>query len=141
MPDKDNRWLRTLFLSVLVLAGVALTILPHWLRTGRRSIQPIILEAPGRFYPHADTPDSIDIIFRLTSVTDPDLNLSIIDVGLIETLVIDTSAQVRVILGLTTPYCPYAKELARAVLDTIVNTPGVKNALVKIDPNLIRPLR
>ncbi|MEO0050906.1 MAG: iron-sulfur cluster assembly protein, partial [candidate division WOR-3 bacterium] len=80
-------------------------------------------------------------LFRLTTVIDPDLNLSIVELGLVETLAVDTSAQVRVVLGLTTPYCPYTKELAQAVLDTVVNTPGVKRAQVKIDPHLTRPLR
>lgn len=141
MPEKESRVLRTLLLVILIIAGVALTILPHWLRTGRRSFKPITLEAPGRFFPYPSLPDSADILFRLTTVIDPDLNLSIVELGLVETLAVDTSAQVRVVLGLTTPYCPYTKELAQAVLDTVVNTPGVKRAQVKIDPHLTRPLR
>lgn len=141
MPEKESRLLRTIFLIILIIAGAALTILPHWLRTGRRSFEPIVLEAPGRFFPSPELPDSDDIFFRLTTVSDPELNLSIVELGLVETLAIDTSAQVRVVLGLTTPYCPYTKEIAQTVLDTIVNTPGVKKGLVRIDPKLIRPLR
>jgi metal-sulfur cluster biosynthetic enzyme len=141
MREKNTGRPRTILLIILILAGVALTILPHWLRTGKRSLQPVILEGPGRCYPDAAPPDSLDILFRLATVTDPDFNLSIIEVGLLETLALDTSARVRVVLGLTTPYCPYLQELAQTVLDTLTNTPGVKRATVKLDPNLARHQR
>ncbi|MGQ9707982.1 MAG: metal-sulfur cluster assembly factor [bacterium] len=141
MSEKKSGPQRTMLLIILVVAGVALSILPHWLRSGKRSLQPLVLEATGRHYPDSTPVDSLGILFRLATVTDPDLNLNIIEVGLLETLAIDTSAHVRVILGLTTPYCPYIQELAQTVLDTLISTPGVKKATVKLDPNLIRGRR
>ncbi|MEO0070043.1 MAG: iron-sulfur cluster assembly protein, partial [candidate division WOR-3 bacterium] len=86
-------------------------------------------------------PESIHIIDRLRKVIDPELGADIISLALLETLAIDSPGVVRVVLGATTPFCPYLQQIAQITLDTILNTPGIVRATVKLDPNLNHPRR
>ncbi len=132
-----QRILRPLLIIFFLLAGITLTILPHYLRLGSKSIKHFILEGTGR-YPFLKTaPDSTVLLYRLGTVLDPEFSVSILQFGLLESLNYDTAGNIRVVLGLTTPDCPYIPEIGNAVLDTLLNTPGVRTATVKIDPGLV----
>ncbi|MCR4423593.1 MAG: iron-sulfur cluster assembly protein [candidate division WOR-3 bacterium] len=135
--DKNVPLIRTLLILILLSAGIAITLLPHWLRSAK-NVQPITLEAQGWSYTGAGAPDSLLIIHRLHRVIDPELGTDLINIGLLETLRIDTAGNVRVVFNLTTPFCPYIKQLAKSTLDTLIATPGVRRVTVKFDPNIRR---
>lgn len=137
MPLNKFSGLRIVLIALLVVAGVVVTILPHWLKSGRHHLKPVTLKGEGRAYSDLFLPESIHIADRLRGVIDPELEVDIISLGLLETLAIDSPGVVRVVLGVTTPLCPYIQHIAQTTLDTIINTPGVVRATVKLDPNLI----
>jgi metal-sulfur cluster biosynthetic enzyme len=124
-------------IAVLVLAGLALTLVPHWLRFGRQSIKPLERSAAGKYRLLRPAPDTLLLLYRLSTVSDPEMGVDILKLGLVESLNFDTAGNVRVVLGLTTPLCPYVEQLAQTVLDTLTSTPGVNWVTVKVDPNLI----
>ncbi len=137
MTERTERFLRIFLVVALTVVGITIAILPHWLRSGRNTA-PVVLEASGWSYAADIPPDSIFILHRLHKVIDPELGIDLVRIGLVETLQVDTTGAVRIVLGLTSPLCPYIQQLARATLDTIINTPGVRRATVKIDPGLVR---
>lgn len=137
MLGKRHLLLRTIFIILLVIAGAVITLLPHWLRSAK-NVQPITLEARGSSYTGAAPPDSFFLIHRLHRVIDPELATDLVDLGLLETLKIDTAGNVRVVFKLTIPFCPYINQLAKATLDTLVATPGLNRITVKFDPGIKR---
>ncbi len=139
MPSGDFNRLRVFLILALVIAGGAITLLPHWLRIGKHSLAPVFLQGKGKkFSLDLIPPESISIADRLRLVADPELGMDIVALGLVETLSVDSTGFVRVVLGVTTPFCPYTREIAQAVLDTLLSTPGVSQGVVKLDPQLIR---
>lgn len=62
---------------------------------------------------------------KLREITDPELGLNIIQLGLVRDVIID-SESVTVNMILTTPYCPYGPallEMSRKKVEEIVNKP------------------
>lgn len=68
----------------------------------------------------------------LRSVRDPELNLNVVDLGLIYDIVLENDSNVRVIMTLTSPGCPAGEEITRDVRDTVQNLDGVANVEVDI---------
>ena len=67
----------------------------------------------------------------LRRVKDPDLNLNIMDLGLIYTITVKGSA-VKVDMTLTSPACPSGPELVGNAEKEIRTIPGVENVTVNI---------
>jgi metal-sulfur cluster biosynthetic enzyme len=71
-----------------------------------------------------------EIRAALEEVVDPEINLSIIDLGLVRQ--IDQSADpILVRMLLTTPFCPYAPQIVQQVKDVVLRVAG-KPAEVEI---------
>ncbi len=68
----------------------------------------------------------------LRSVRDPELNLNVVDLGLIYDVVLEDEAKVRIIMTLTSPGCPAGDEITRDVRDTVQNLDGVASVDVEI---------
>ncbi|HSM17915.1 MAG TPA: metal-sulfur cluster assembly factor [Gemmatimonadales bacterium] len=68
----------------------------------------------------------------LRSVRDPELNLNVVDLGLIYDIVLDEETNVRVVMTLTSPGCPAGEEITRDVRDTVQNLDGVGKVDVDI---------
>ncbi len=68
----------------------------------------------------------------LRSVRDPELNLNVVDLGLIYDVVLEDEANVRIIMTLTSPGCPAGDEITRDVRDTVQNLDGVASVDVEI---------
>lgn len=69
------------------------------------------------------TPDSVRHALR--KVKDPELNLNIIDLGLVYTITVDTGNKVIVDMSLTSPGCPAGPQIMHDVERTIQAIPGV----------------
>jgi metal-sulfur cluster biosynthetic enzyme len=68
----------------------------------------------------------------LRRVKDPDLQLNIIDLGLVYDVVVDGST-VKIDMTLTSPACPSGPELMTNAQDEVKKLPGVE----KVDVNLV----
>ena len=82
--------------------------------------------------PHAGEPVSADEVrAALRRVKDPELNLNIVDLGLIYDIKVDGSA-VTVDMSLTSPGCPSGPEIMRGAEDSVKSVPGVSEATVNL---------
>lgn len=68
----------------------------------------------------------------LRTVRDPELNLNVVDLGLIYDVSIDDETNVRVTMTLTSPGCPAGPEITQDVRDTVQNLDGVEAVDVAI---------
>ena len=76
------------------------------------------------------TPETIRKALR--GVKDPELNLNIIDIGLVYDVTIDAAGQVHVKMTLTSPGCPVGPEIVGDVKRTVEDLEGVTGAEVEI---------
>lgn len=76
------------------------------------------------------TPETIRKALR--GVKDPELNLNIIDIGLVYDVAIDETGHVQVKMTLTSPGCPAGPEIVGDVKRTVEDLEGVTGAEVEI---------
>jgi metal-sulfur cluster biosynthetic enzyme len=76
------------------------------------------------------TADSIRKALR--GVKDPELNLNIMDIGLVYDVIISEAGEVHVRMTLTSPGCPAGAEIVGDVKRTIEDLEGVTSAEVEI---------
>ena len=89
-----------------------------------------------------DTPDAPDtpdtqgleaaIVETLQSIYDPEIPVSIYDLGLIYDIAIDGKAHVAITMTLTAPGCPVAEILPVEIEEKVRAVPGVAAAKVEI---------
>ncbi len=68
----------------------------------------------------------------LRQVKDPELNLNIIDIGLVYDITVSEGGEVHVTMTLTSPGCPAGPEIVSDVKRTIEDLEGVKSAEVEV---------
>jgi len=67
------------------------------------------------------------VIDAIRPVKDPELNLSVVDLGLLREVEVDAAeGQVTIGLTLTSPMCPMGPQIMQAVRDAVLRMPGVK---------------
>ena len=76
------------------------------------------------------TPDSVRMALR--KVKDPELNLNIIDLGLVYTITVDEDDKVVVDMSLTSPGCPAGPQIMQDVERTIQAMPGVGKVVINL---------
>ncbi len=76
-------------------------------------------------------PEQEQIIDALRTVLDPELNVNIVDLGLVYT-VQTREAEVDVEMTLTTPACPAGPEILKSAVGAIEKLDGVSKANVKL---------
>jgi len=76
------------------------------------------------------TPDSVRMALR--KVKDPELNLNIIDLGLVYNITVDEANRVIVDMSLTSPGCPAGPQIMTDVEKTIQGMPGVGKVVVNL---------
>mgnify|MGYP001495966633 FL=1 len=72
-----------------------------------------------------------DIITALQGVYDPEIPVSIYDLGLIYDIILKENGDVNIIMTLTTPHCPEAQTIPEKVADVVSVLNGVNE--VKVD--------
>lgn len=80
--------------------------------------------------PSVPTPDFIRKALR--AVKDPELNLNIVDLGLVYDVAINETGDVAVRMTLTSPGCPAGPEIVGDVSRTIQDLEGVNSVDVEI---------
>jgi metal-sulfur cluster biosynthetic enzyme len=73
-----------------------------------------------------------EIMEALEPVQDPELRMSIVDLGLVYDVDIDEDGMIDVVITLTTPACPLGPLLIGQIQDTLMDLPGVKDVNVEI---------
>jgi metal-sulfur cluster biosynthetic enzyme len=130
---------RILATVILLALGILLMVLPYLLR--RRgptfslgSLNTFIDSVPAR--PGVPRPDSAQVSRALSRVTDPELELSVVELGLIEKQEVDSAGNVKVVMLLTTPECPYQFQLAGVAVRELKMVPGIRRIEVRLDPTI-----
>ena len=72
------------------------------------------------------------IIKKLDSIYDPEIPVSIYELGLIYDVRINKKNEVKIIMTLTSPSCPVAESLPEEVKQEVEKINGVKSAEVEI---------
>lgn len=131
--------LRLALTVVLVGVGVVVVNLPALRQRGRGleltgSLDWVFTDsaAPAA---GARAPESAAVVAALGRVMDPELNLSVVDMGLVDSVSIDSSGNVRVVLLLTTPECPYYTVIGRRALAEVRGLSGAGRVRVRLEPN------
>ncbi len=73
-----------------------------------------------------------ELMEALIPVQDPEIRMSIVDLGLVYDARIDDDGIVDVVITLTTPACPLGPLLIGQIQDTLMDLPGVKDVNVEI---------
>ena len=72
------------------------------------------------------------IVEALQTVYDPEMPVSIYELGLIYKIDISDDSDVNITMTLTTPNCPEAQSIPEKVADTVLLVNGVKDVKVQI---------
>lgn len=77
------------------------------------------------------TPESVRE--ELKPVVDPEIFISIVDLGLIRDVVVaEGGAKVKVVMTLTTPFCPEGPMIVEQVKQIVASLPGVQESEVEL---------
>ena len=79
-------------------------------------------------------PDQDAILEALRTVKDPELNVNVVDLGLVYTIQ-SRGPEVDVEMTLTTPACPAGPEILRNAVSALEKIEGVEKANVKLVMN------
>jgi metal-sulfur cluster biosynthetic enzyme len=129
-------------ITTIVLVGIGILVmnLPALLR--RQRLPTLGLNVAATFIDSARVPagtpppDSSAIVAALGRVTDPEIEISIVDLGLIHALHIDSLGSIGVTIALTTPECPYGRQLGAQAVKEVIAVRGVRRVEVKMDPTI-----
>ena len=73
-----------------------------------------------------------DIVKALQSVYDPEIPVSVYELGLIYDIIIKNNGDVDIIMTLTTPNCPEAQTIPEKIADVVSLVKGVNEVKVEI---------
>jgi len=73
-----------------------------------------------------------DVIAVLRNVLDPDIQMNIVDLGLVYEVAVRDNNSVYIQMTLTTPACPYGPELIEHVKTMLMLLKGVKHVAVDL---------
>jgi metal-sulfur cluster biosynthetic enzyme len=125
---------------LLVAIGILVILLPYILK--RQKVPALSLTAATTFTDSAvvregtPPPDSAAVMAAMNRVVDPEVGIGIADLGLVNTLEVDSAGNVSATVILTVPECPYAGQLGAQAVKGILKVPGVRRARVRLDPTL-----
>lgn len=88
--------------------------------------------APEPAEPQSPALDQAHLLDALRTVKDPELNLNIVDLGLVYAIQTSAPGQVDVDMTLTTPACPAGPEILRNAVTALEGVSGVKKANVRL---------
>jgi len=72
------------------------------------------------------------IIEKLKEVYDPEIPVSIYELGLVYEIALDDDFKARILMTLTAPNCPVAESLPQEVKETVRTIDGITDADVEI---------
>ena len=130
--------LRLITTTALIAIGILVIILPSWLKHGRVPA----LSAAATFTDSTvvptgtPLPDSAAILSALGRVLDPEIGISIVNLGLVHALRVDSTGNVNVTIALTTPECPFGRQLGEQAVKEVLAVAGVRRVEIRMDPSI-----
>jgi len=112
--------------------------------TFRHMSDPNVPQAPTTNSSEAAPPTADQVKLALRKVKDPELNLNIIDLGLVYDIAVDNS-DVQIDMTLTSPGCPAGPQIMGDVERAVRAMPGVSDVTINLvwqpfwSPELIEP--
>ena len=73
-----------------------------------------------------------EVIDAISPITDPEINIGVVDLGLIYDAIISDDGKVTVNMTLTTPACPYGPILMNTIKETVLGLDGVSSVEVEL---------
>ncbi len=73
-----------------------------------------------------------DILEALRPVVDPEMGMSVVDLGMIREIVLGKGGEVEIKMVLTTPFCPLASVITEQLRKAAAAVPGIKEAKVTL---------
>jgi metal-sulfur cluster biosynthetic enzyme len=126
--NRPNRVFQYLVVTIILAAVVALLAAMAYSSSIRKSYH-WTKSAFGAAVPPV-TEDHIRSL--LAKVTDPELGVNIVDLGLVYGIRIPSPGAVEVTMTLTTPYCPYNKTIIDDIQKTLIADPAINDARLRI---------
>jgi metal-sulfur cluster biosynthetic enzyme len=129
-------------ITTIILLGIGILVmnLPALLRRQRLPAMGLNVAATftdsARVPPGTPPPDSGAVVAALRRVLDSEIDINIVDLGLVHALHIDSAGNVEVTIALTTPECPYGRQLGTQAAREIKAVPGVRRVEVRMDPTI-----
>jgi metal-sulfur cluster biosynthetic enzyme len=80
----------------------------------------------------SEKPTKDQIYDALTQVMDPELNINIVDLGLIYDATVNDDNEAHVTMTLTTMGCPLGETIAKDAEQAVLSVPGVKDVLIEV---------
>lgn len=72
------------------------------------------------------------VLEKLKNVLDPELNINVVDLGLIYDVKVDNENNVEVVMTLTTPFCPLSAFFEKELVAAVEKIEGVKNVKINL---------
>ena len=72
------------------------------------------------------------VMDALQEVIDPELNINIVDLGLVYSVSINDDNEVHVLMTLTTMGCPMGESIAKSSEQAVMAIEGVKDVLIEV---------
>jgi metal-sulfur cluster biosynthetic enzyme len=123
----------------LIALGVLVMNLPGLLRSrgaGMPALDPFApLVDSGTVAPDSLPTDSTRVLDALRPVQDPEIEIGIVELGLVHRLRVDSSGNVALTLTLTVPECPFGRVIGLRALAAVTAVPGVRRVEVRLDPS------
>jgi metal-sulfur cluster biosynthetic enzyme len=138
VPTARQLSVRIVVTVVLVALGILVMLLPYLLKRQKVPALTSATTFTDSAVVPAGTPlpDSAAVIAALGRVQDPEIGISIVDLGLVNSLRIDASGSVDVAIALTTPECPVVSQLGAKAVKEVIAVRGVRRVRVRLDPTL-----
>lgn len=73
-----------------------------------------------------------EIVEQLKTVYDPEIPINIFDIGLIYNIDIEDTKNVKILMSLTSPFCPVAEELPEWVKEAVLKIKNILTCDVKV---------
>ncbi|HTW90347.1 MAG TPA: metal-sulfur cluster assembly factor [bacterium] len=140
MPNIRRLSLRLLATIVLVAIGLLIILLPALVR--RQQLRTLGLPSSFTFTDSAAVPagspppDSAAVMTALGNVIDPEIGISIVDLGLVHAVSISPTGDVNVDVALTVAECPAVNQLGILTSEAVIAVHGVRRVNVRLDPKL-----
>lgn len=90
-------------------------------------------EVHGAWAPDGEIPPAVSedaLIAAISTVYDPEIPVSVYELGLIYAIEVSDAGKVQVEMTLTAPGCPSAQELPIQVREAVLTVPGVTDCAV-----------
>jgi len=123
---------------LLVSVGILVMLLPYLIKRQKVALRGIATTFTDSTSVPAGTPppDSAAVMAALGRVNDPEIGVSIVNLGLVDSLHIDSFGTVDIAIALTTPECPAIGQIGEQTAQAVLAVPGTRKVSVRLDPTL-----